>query len=149
MPGPTSWMSASLPCRWASGASFMRVARAWRAAAPRPRLYRTGDRVRWTAAGELSYLGRTDHQVKIRGFRIEPGEIEAALLGHPEVAEAAAVPREDEPGHGRLVAYLVAPAGTDLPTTADLRAFLAQTLPDYMVPSAFVGLDALPLSSSG
>src|ERR1700710_813822 len=130
MPGPTSWMSASLPCRWASGASFMRVARAWRAAAPRPRLYRTGDRVRWTAAGELSFLGRLDHQVKIRGFRIEPGEIEAALLRHPGVREAVVVTREAAglAGEKQLVAYCVPRPGMAL-DAREVRTSLTRSLP--------------------
>src|SRR5205085_4881251 len=113
------------------------------------RVYRAGDRARWRAEGVLEYLGRVDEQVKIRGFRIELGEVESSLLDHPEVADAVVVAREDEPGRKRLVAYLVPAAGAQLPTTADLRAFLAQTLPDYMVPSAFVVLEELPLSPNG
>ncbi|WP_112267764.1 non-ribosomal peptide synthase/polyketide synthase [Lentzea terrae] len=114
---------------------------------PGGRLYGTGDRVRWTAGGLLEYLGRVDEQVKIRGFRIEPGEVEAALRGHVEVAEAVVVAREDE-GHRRLVAYFV-PSGERVPGALQLRTWLKQTLPDYMVPSAFVVLDRLPLSTSG
>ncbi|HEX6355903.1 non-ribosomal peptide synthase/polyketide synthase [Actinophytocola sp.] len=113
--------------------------------APGARMYRTGDVVRWNVAGELEYLGRLDHQVKIRGFRIELGEIEAALLGHGDVADAVVTVRQEESGHKRLVAYVVAPA-LDV---ADLRGFLGRTLPDYMVPSAFVALDELPLNTSG
>ncbi|PSL55729.1 non-ribosomal peptide synthase protein (TIGR01720 family)/amino acid adenylation domain-containing protein [Saccharothrix carnea] len=108
---------------------------------PGARMYRTGDRVRWLADGTLEYLGRTDDQVKIRGYRIEPGEVEAALLAHPEVAEAAVVAREHH-GHQRLVAYTVGGA-------TGLSAWLKQRLPDYLVPSAFVALDALPLTPSG
>ncbi|HEU5476173.1 MAG TPA: non-ribosomal peptide synthase/polyketide synthase [Actinophytocola sp.] len=114
---------------------------------PGSRLYGTGDRVRWTAGGSLEYLGRVDEQVKIRGFRIEPGEVEAALRGNPEVAEAVVVARTDD-GHLRLVAYLV-PSGDTTPGTLPLRAWLKQSLPDYMVPSAFVVLDRLPMATSG
>src|SRR5207248_648814 len=97
---------------------------------PGSRMYRTGDVVRWTLPGELAFFGRTDDQVKIRGFRIELGEVEAALEKHPEVAEAVVVASEDETGHKRLVAYLVAPPGAAAPPIAALREFLAQTLPD-------------------
>ena len=114
---------------------------------PGTRMYRTGDRARRTAGGALEYLGRVDEQVKIRGFRIEPGEIEAALLHHPDVAEAAVVARTDG-GHTRLVAYLVTTARS-VPQHSELRSRLRRTLPDYMVPSAFVALDRLPLTTSG
>ncbi|SES14724.1 non-ribosomal peptide synthase domain TIGR01720/amino acid adenylation domain-containing protein [Lentzea xinjiangensis] len=109
---------------------------------PGERMYRTGDRVRWLADGTLDYLGRTDDQVKIRGFRIEPGEIEAVLTQHPEVREAVVIARQDE-GHQRLVAYVTG-AGK-----ADLRAWLGERLPEHMVPSAFVELDAIPLNANG
>ncbi|HVC19691.1 MAG TPA: amino acid adenylation domain-containing protein [Vicinamibacterales bacterium] len=113
---------------------------------PGERLYRTGDRVRYRPDGAIEYLGRLDHQVKLRGFRIELGEIEAALARHPAVRQAVVLARDAGPGGRQLVAYLVAPR--DLPL-ADLRAHLLSTLPDYMVPSAFVTLDALPLTASG
>ena len=116
---------------------------------PGARLYRTGDRVRRLASGELEFLGRTDRQVKLRGFRIEPGEIEARLREHPGVAEAVVDLRPDAAGERRLVAYLVPPRGSAAPSAAELRAHLGATLPDYMLPGAFVALDALPLTSNG
>ncbi|MFI8896331.1 amino acid adenylation domain-containing protein [Streptomyces paradoxus] len=113
---------------------------------PGTRMYRTGDVVRWTGDGELDYLGRGDHQVKIRGFRIELGEIEAALTTHPALAQAAVVAREDRPGIKTIAAYLAPADGQPAPTSAELRTHLEGILPDYMVPSAFVVLDALPLT---
>ncbi len=112
------------------------------------RLYRTGDLARWHADGALECLGRLDHQVKVRGFRVELGEVEAALLRHPGVREAVVVAREDSTGEQSLVAYLVA-RGAEAPAASDLRRSIQGSLPDYMVPSHFVGLDALPLTPNG
>jgi amino acid adenylation domain-containing protein len=111
---------------------------------PGARLYATGDRVRWKADGEMEYLGRADQQVKIRGFRVEPGEVEAVLRQHADVRDCAVVARGDAPGQTRLVAYVVGAADADA-----LRAHLRARLPEHMVPSAFVALDALPLTPSG
>ena len=111
------------------------------------RLYRTGDLARWRADGQIEYLGRVDHQVKVRGFRIELGEIEAQLLREPDVGEAVVV-ANDGPGGARLVAY-VAGAGQCVIDTAQLTLRLAESLPDYMLPSAIIVLDRLPLNANG
>jgi amino acid adenylation domain-containing protein len=114
---------------------------------PGARLYRTGDLARYLPDGNLEFLGRIDHQVKIRGFRIELGEIEAALGKHPTVREAVVLACDDASGDRRLVAYVVANQQSD--SINELRGFLREKLPDYMVPSAFVWLDGLPLTPNG
>ena len=112
------------------------------------RMYRTGNRVAWTAGGQLRFLGRTDGQVKLRGFRIEPGEVEA-VLGHcPGVGQAAVIVREDQPGNKRLAAYLSAAAETTVDVAA-VRAAAARLLPGYMIPSSFTVLDQLPVTGNG
>jgi amino acid adenylation domain-containing protein len=118
------------------------------AAAPGARLYRSGDLARVRPGRDLEYLGRRDHQVKIRGFRIELGEIEAALVRHPAVREVVVMARTEDGGETRLVAYVVAPSD-EAPTAQDLRQFLKASLPEPMIPSAFVLLDALPLTGHG
>jgi len=115
---------------------------------PGGRLYRTGDLVRVRPDGQLEFLGRADRQVKVRGFRIEPGEIEAQIVEHPGVREAAVVPYEAVPGDLRLAAY-VAGGGPAAPTVQELRAFLRSRLPEHMIPSFFAFLPALPLTPGG
>ncbi|MEV4969329.1 amino acid adenylation domain-containing protein, partial [Streptomyces sp. NPDC053808] len=113
------------------------------------RLYRSGDLARRRPDGTLDYLGRIDHQVKVRGYRIELGEIETALTKHPDVREAVVVVREDTPGDKRLVAYLVPVHDEAAPGVTGLRELLGRDLPEYMIPVAFVTLDALPLTTNG
>lgn len=113
------------------------------------RLYKTGDRVRWMHDGNLEFLGRLDDQVKIRGFRIELGEIESALALLPDVQHSAVVAREEQSGEKRLVAYVAPVDPPRPPSPTALRAALRRRLPEYMVPSAFVFLDRLPLSPNG
>jgi len=112
-------------------------------------MYRTGDKARYRADGRLVFLGRDDFQVKIRGFRIELGDIEAALAHHPAGRSNVVIVREDQPGDKRLVAYLVTPPGETMPAAADLRDFLREHLPEYMLPAQFVALESLPLTPNG
>jgi amino acid adenylation domain-containing protein len=119
-----------------------------RSAPPGARLYRTGDRARWLAAGRLEYLGRLDHQVKVRGFRVELGEIEAALAALAAVREAVVVARGDGGADRRLVAYAT-PTGAEPLRLSEIRQALAVRLPEYMLPSALVTLERLPLTPSG
>jgi amino acid adenylation domain-containing protein len=125
---------------------------------PGQRMYRTGDRGRWRADGELEFLGRVDEQVKVRGYRIEPGEVEAVLRAHPQVGQAVVVAREHAPGDVRLVGYVVPrPAAPGLPIddvengelAQSVRRFAATRLPDHLLPSAIVRLPRLPLTPNG
>ena len=111
------------------------------------RLYKTGDLARYRSDGNIEFLGRIDNQVKIRGFRIELGEIESVLLRHPQIQQTVVIATEDIPGNKRLIAYIV--SEEESLSTKQLREFLKQKLPDYMVPSAFVTLDTLPLTPNG
>ncbi len=112
------------------------------------RMYRTGDLARWNPDGTVDFRGRMDHQVKIRGYRIELGEIEVRLGEHPGIEACVAIVREDTPGDQRLVAYLTA-ASAAAPDPADLRVHLGETVPEFMIPSAFCFLDTLPLTPNG
>lgn len=115
---------------------------------PQSRLYRTGDLARYTEAGEIEYLGRMDHQVKIRGFRIELGEIESVLTKHPDVELAVVTPREDQMNDRRLIAYFTS-RRKPAPSPVDLRMFLQNQLPNYMVPAAYMHLDSFPVLPNG
>jgi amino acid adenylation domain-containing protein len=115
---------------------------------PGARLYKTGDLARYRPDGNIEFLGRLDHQVKIRGFRIEPGEIEEVLIEHKSVRETVIKAIEDESGGSRLIAYMVPNAGQQ-PSVKEVRGFLKERLPDFMIPSAFVVLDAMPLTPNG
>jgi acyl carrier protein len=117
-------------------------------ALPGDRLYRTGDRARYRPDGNLEFLGRSDSQVKVRGFRVELGEIETLLARHPGVRETAVLAREDHPGEKRLVAYMVAEESS-APSAAELREYLRARLPEYMVPTAWVFVPGLPVTSNG
>jgi aryl carrier-like protein len=112
------------------------------------RMYRTGDLAKWLPNGQLQVLGRMDHQIKLRGFRIETGEIESVLMRKGGLSAAAVILREDNPGSPRLVTYYVTEPGQS-PSEEQLRASLANDLPDYMIPTAWVRLDRLPVSPNG
>ncbi|SAK79874.1 non-ribosomal peptide synthetase [Caballeronia pedi] len=116
---------------------------------PGARMYRTGDLARWLPDGNIDFLGRNDHQVKIRGFRIELGEIEARLAAHEGIREAVVMARETGGANKHLVAYYTPSEAHEAPQNQQLRAHLMQTLPEYMVPAAYVMLEALPLTPNG
>ncbi len=117
---------------------------------PEARLYKTGDLARFLPDGQIAFLGRTDYQIKLRGYRIEPEEIMAVLNSHPAIETSVVVAREDDanPGEKRLVAYIVLAPGAEIELDA-LRTMLAEHLPDYMIPAAFVRLDTLPITPNG
>jgi aryl carrier-like protein len=113
------------------------------------RLYKTGDVARYLADGNIEFLGRNDFQVKIRGFRVELGEIESRLSQHPTISESAVLAREDVPGEKQLVAYYTRSGAESEISAESLRAHLQETLPDYMVPAAYVMLETFPLTPNG
>jgi len=115
---------------------------------PGERMYRTGDLVKWREDGNLEYLGRSDEQVKIRGYRIETGEIEAVLGSHAGVGQAVVVAREEEGGQKRLVGYVV-PRGEEGVSVGELRSYLKEKLPEYMVPAVLMTVEAFPLTPNG
>ena len=115
---------------------------------PGARLYRTGDRVRFLPDGNVEFIGRFDYQVKVRGFRIELGEIETVLAGHDAIKEVIVEMRGDRSEEKRLVAYVVSKPDAKL-STDELRGYLVEKLPDYMVPNSFVMLDRMPLTNNG
>ncbi|KFN01510.1 non-ribosomal peptide synthetase [Bacillus clarus] len=115
---------------------------------PGTRMYRTGDLARWRQDGSLDYMGRADHQIKIRGFRIELGEIEAVIMKHSKVEQVAVIVREDQPGDKRLVSYIVA-SNSEIIDTNEMRQHAGESLPDYMIPYAFVVVNELPLTPNG
>jgi acyl carrier protein len=120
---------------------------------PTSRLYKSGDLASWNPDGTIAFHGRIDQQIKLRGYRIEPGEIESHVLAHPVIAQAAVVLHSTDPADPRLIVYWVAQTTDDfssaIPSAEQLRFFLAERLPAYMVPSAFVALDELPLTTTG
>jgi amino acid adenylation domain-containing protein len=118
-------------------------------AEPGARLYRTGDLARWMPDGNLQFIGREDGQVKVRGYRIEVGEIESVLLDHPKVAQAAVVVRANQDGEKQLVAYVVSRTGAEPPANSELRTYLDERLPQYMVPDVCVVVENFPLTATG
>jgi iturin family lipopeptide synthetase B len=113
------------------------------------RMFKTGDLARWSADGNVEYLGRVDDQIKVRGFRIEPGEIESQLVRHGSIREAVVLLKEDKTGERYLCAYMTVKKGVGAPATGELREYLAKSLPDYMIPAYFMPLEGIPLTLSG